>query len=72
MTDRTSDTPPKRAEIVPLRPPRPCPICSQESTRAAYPFCSKRCKDLDLHRWFSGAYAIPAVEADSEDDEAEG
>ena len=27
------------------------------------PFCSGRCKDVDLHRWFSGAYAIPAEES---------
>jgi len=24
------------------------------------PFCSKRCADLDLHRWLGGRYAIPA------------
>ncbi|MBB3933637.1 hypothetical protein GGR25_004710 [Kaistia hirudinis] len=59
------------AEVVPLRPPRPCPICGQESTRAAYPFCSKRCKDVDLHRWLTGAYAIAAVEGEGEDDEEE-
>jgi endogenous inhibitor of DNA gyrase (YacG/DUF329 family) len=27
-----------------------------------HPFCSKRCADVDLHRWFSGTYAVPAVE----------
>jgi len=27
------------------------------------PFCSGRCKDVDLNRWFKGAYAIPAVES---------
>ena len=26
------------------------------------PFCSKRCADIDLHRWLGGNYAIPAVE----------
>ncbi len=37
------------------------------------PFCSPRCKDVDLHRWLSGSYAIPAVEADEPDDgEGEG
>jgi endogenous inhibitor of DNA gyrase (YacG/DUF329 family) len=30
------------------------------------PFCSKRCADVDLQRWFSGAYAIPVVEEDQE------
>ena len=26
------------------------------------PFCSSRCREIDLGRWFSGAYAVPAVE----------
>jgi endogenous inhibitor of DNA gyrase (YacG/DUF329 family) len=39
------------------------------------PFCSKRCADVDLHRWLGGSYAIPAVEngipdQDESDDEA--
>lgn len=49
-------------EVVPLRPIRPCPICGKSSVRAAYPFCSKRCADVDLNRWLSGSYAIPATE----------
>jgi hypothetical protein len=28
------------------------------------PFCSKRCADVDLHRWLGGVYAIPAVETE--------
>jgi endogenous inhibitor of DNA gyrase (YacG/DUF329 family) len=53
------------AEIVPLRRTRPCPICKKPSLRAYFPFCSKRCADVDLSRWFSGAYSIPASEEDS-------
>lgn len=49
---------------------RPCPICGKPSAERFRPFCSARCKDVDLHRWFSGAYAIPAVETD--DDAGEG
>jgi len=45
-----------------------CPICAKETVADYAPFCSKRCADIDLHRWFSGSYAIPAVE---DDDEAE-
>lgn len=51
------------ADIVPLRPPRPCPICGKPSVREFYPFDSRRCADVDLHRWLSGSYAIPAEEA---------
>ena len=57
------------AEVVPLRPTRPCPICKKPSLRAYFPFCSKRCADVDLNRWFSGAYSIPAVEEREPGDE---
>ena len=39
-----------------------CPTCGKPETKAARPFCSERCRDVDLNRWLSGAYAIPAVE----------
>ncbi len=55
------------AKVTPLRPKRPCPECGQPSARATYPFCSARCKDVDLNRWLSGSYAIPV--RDDEDDE---
>jgi endogenous inhibitor of DNA gyrase (YacG/DUF329 family) len=55
-------------KVVPLRPVRRCPICGKPSSRPAYPFCSKRCADIDLNRWFSGAYAIPAAEEPSDND----
>ena len=45
------------------RAPR-CPICGKPSVAAFSPFCSKRCARIDLHRWLSGRYAIPAVEED--------
>ncbi len=43
-----------------------CPSCKAPAVAAYRPFCSKRCADVDLHRWLSGAYAIPAVEADDD------
>lgn len=39
-----------------------CPICEKPTAPEFRPFCSARCKDVDLQRWFTGAYAIPAVE----------
>ncbi len=48
-----------------------CPICGKPADPAVRPFCSKRCADVDLQRWFRGAYAIPAV-ADDEDESTEG
>lgn len=44
-----------------------CPICKASATLDYRPFCSKRCADIDLHRWLSGGYAIPAVEGETED-----
>ena len=42
---------------------RPCPTCGEPAICETRPFCSKRCADIDLGRWFQGAYAIPAVDA---------
>ncbi len=39
-----------------------CVICGKPQDEKLRPFCSKRCADVDLNRWFSGAYAIPAEE----------
>ena len=41
---------------------RPCPHCSQEVTwpeTPSYPFCSERCRLIDLGAWASGDYRIP-------------
>lgn len=57
------------AEIIKLKPTRPCPICGKPSSQQFHPFCSGRCSDIDLNRWLSGNYVIPAesVEEDEED-----
>ncbi|MCX2723574.1 DNA gyrase inhibitor YacG [Roseibium salinum] len=47
---------------------RPCPICSKLSTPEEYPFCSDRCRKVDLNRWFTEGYTIPVVETDDIDD----
>jgi endogenous inhibitor of DNA gyrase (YacG/DUF329 family) len=54
------------AERSSVAQPRSCPICGKPATQEFKPFCSKRCADIDLHRWLSGAYAIPAVAAEEE------
>lgn len=48
-----------------------CPICSKPVDPAFRPFCSKRCADVDLQRWFAGRYAVPAVENEDTQDEAD-
>lgn len=47
-----------------------CAICGKPQDQNYRPFCSKRCADVDLNRWLSGGYAIPAAEEDDPDDEA--
>ena len=56
-----------------------CPICKKPVEEGApeFPFCSERCRLLDLGNWASGKYAIPVSrqaepavpESDPEDDE---
>lgn len=67
-----ADEPEKSATTVaPLRKAVPCPICSRPSAREHYPFCSNRCRDVDLNRWLSGSYAIPVADGEekAEDDD---
>jgi endogenous inhibitor of DNA gyrase (YacG/DUF329 family) len=45
---------------------RKCPICGKPASAQFRPFCSRRCADVDLHRWFSGRYAVPAIEQEEE------
>jgi endogenous inhibitor of DNA gyrase (YacG/DUF329 family) len=43
-----------------------CPICRQSITNAreksTAPFCSDRCRLLDLGRWLSDTYRIPVTD----------
>ncbi len=44
-----------------------CPQCGKEikeTNQACKPFCSDRCKLIDLGKWISGEYRIAAVETD--------
>ncbi len=44
-----------------------CPICSKDTDPKYRPFCSRRCADVDLGRWLTGTYVLPA-KAEDEDD----
>ena len=47
-----------------------CPVCSKSlqiekmQDLPSFPFCSDRCRLVDLGRWIDGAYAIPGSEAE--------
>lgn len=48
-----------------------CPVCGKTLSDAASrtrPFCSRRCAEIDLGRWFTGQYRVPTAEPDPEDD----
>jgi uncharacterized protein len=47
-----------------------CPICRKPISAETKPFCSARCREVDMNRWFTGGYAMPAVELDDVDFEA--
>lgn len=45
-----------------------CPICGKPTAKQFDPFCSKRCADVDLNRWLTGSYVIPAKDDEPGDD----
>lgn len=51
-----------------------CPICQKlvedpkPGEKSFYPFCSERCKLIDLGRWLGGKYQIPVVDSDEAHD----
>ena len=58
-----------------------CPVCRRALARpadaanraeSAFPFCSERCRQVDLGRWFSEQYAVPAVEVEAPGDDEDG
>lgn len=48
-----------------------CPICKGETRHAYRPFCSKRCADLDLRKWMTGAYSLPSEDPEDLEKAAE-
>jgi len=61
----TNDTP--KASEAPRA--KRCPICGKPASATSRPFCSERCRDVDLNRWLSNSYTIPAAKDDDEDTE---
>ena len=48
-----------------------CPICKKKTVAQYRPFCSRRCADVDLGRWMTGGYAVPADSPEELDEAAE-
>lgn len=47
-----------------------CPVCNtqidKDVSAECKPFCSNRCKDIDLHRWLSDYYIVNKTEQDDD------
>ena len=63
----TEEQPPDRDEARPQTPR--CPLCGKPRVQRYRPFCSARCRDVDLGRWFDAAYAVPAVDPGYDEEE---
>jgi endogenous inhibitor of DNA gyrase (YacG/DUF329 family) len=56
-----------------------CPICRRPAgllhlpgeprRRGPFPFCSERCRQVDLGRWLTESYAVPAAEPEDAPEE---
>ncbi|CAI3948895.1 Endogenous inhibitor of DNA gyrase [Commensalibacter communis] len=44
-----------------------CPICKKNIVPDYTPFCSKRCANIDLSRWFSGDYRLSSEPRDEDE-----
>ena len=49
----------------------PCPICEKPvpADATSFPFCGKRCRQIDLGKWLNGSYVIsrPVEQRDLEE-----
>lgn len=59
-----TDTPQKNTKAL-------CPRCNKVSTHDYRPFCSARCKSVDLGHWLSDSYVIAGSESASLPDVAD-
>ena len=54
-----------------------CPICDRDmevrelSEWPSFPFCSQRCRTIDLGRWLGEGYRVPTEDADAAAEDAD-
>jgi endogenous inhibitor of DNA gyrase (YacG/DUF329 family) len=63
VSDKIADLAALRAK---RKAKRKCPICGKPATEASRPFCSETCRKVDLDRWRTETYRIPADESDKD------
>jgi endogenous inhibitor of DNA gyrase (YacG/DUF329 family) len=50
-----------------------CPVCSKTidlKTLATPPFCSERCRVIDLGRWLDEGYSVPHIRSGDDEEES--
>ncbi|MEM8739748.1 MAG: DNA gyrase inhibitor YacG [Planctomycetota bacterium] len=61
-----------RRPPLPPATPTPCPTCKDpvDAATPAFPFCSPRCKTIDLGRWLNEDYRVtrPIEQSDIEEE----
>ena len=45
-----------------------CPVCNKMTDQKYRPFCSSRCKLIDLGNWIDGSYRLPTEDIPEEAD----
>ena len=65
---------PQRAKTWAMSASPQCPICkhqlpASEGRPPFGPFCSARCRSIDLGSWLDGRYAIAATPEETEDED---
>ncbi|MBS7349246.1 MAG: DNA gyrase inhibitor YacG [Comamonas sp.] len=64
MTQQATSTTPAAAAAAPAAPTVACPTCAGPSLFAPSnpwrPFCSQRCKQIDLGAWAAEAFRVPS------------
>jgi endogenous inhibitor of DNA gyrase (YacG/DUF329 family) len=50
-----------------------CPTCARpaelRAKNAAFPFCSPRCRQIDLGKWLNEEYRVPVIASPEDEDE---
>lgn len=41
-----------------MKRPKPCPNCGDPTVETYAPFCSRRCAEVDLGKWFNESFVI--------------
>jgi endogenous inhibitor of DNA gyrase (YacG/DUF329 family) len=71
MSDRIIPFPQVRGASRRRKRASACPICGKPEVEAYRPFCSARCKQVDLGRWLGERYRLPSDEGPGESEPGE-